>query len=193
MPPKIILKSGAKPFEFFDRDETSRCLPIFFDIESKKKTVQCNWGGVHVNSSHLARHQQAAVCNQKVASNARMRTRTPSGRGLLKLYVHTNKKCSSLRPLMRCSIYSKISNLIELFLWLQTDLLPFYPPKESEQGLPAIAKAGMTPRAFFSNLMFEDAHETCANDREPSSPLPWSLKSWEWWVRNLPLSAPWLR
>ena len=35
-------------------------------------------------------------------------------------------------------------------------------------------KAGLTPRAPFSNLIFEDAHETCANDEELplSSPLP---------------------
>ena len=72
MPPKFILKPGTEPFEFFDGDGTSSRLLIFFDIETKKETVQCNRCGLHVNSSHLARHRQAAVCNQKVVSNARM-------------------------------------------------------------------------------------------------------------------------
>lgn len=46
--------------------------------------------------------------------------------------------------------------------------------KESEQELPVTPKAGLTPRASFSNLMFGDAHETCVNDQElpPSSPSP---------------------
>ena len=45
MPQKVsesarIFKPGAKPFEFFDADRMSRRLPIFFNIERKKETVQ---------------------------------------------------------------------------------------------------------------------------------------------------------
>lgn len=51
---------------------------------------------------------------------------------------------------------------------------------ESEQELlPVTPKAGLTPRASFSNLlMFENAHKSCENDNSeelplaPSSPLP---------------------
>jgi hypothetical protein len=57
MPPKNILKPGAKPFEFLDVDGTSRSLPIFVNIETKKETVQCNQCGVHINSAHLAHRQ----------------------------------------------------------------------------------------------------------------------------------------
>ena len=60
------------PFEFFDANGTSRHLPIFFNMETKKETVQCNQCGVYVNSAHLARHRQAAICDQKVRSNAQM-------------------------------------------------------------------------------------------------------------------------
>jgi hypothetical protein len=78
LPPKVadwILKSDALPFEFFDANGsygTSRRLPIFFNIGTKKETVQCNQCGVYVNSAHLARHQQAAICDQKARSNAQM-------------------------------------------------------------------------------------------------------------------------
>jgi hypothetical protein len=54
MPPKIILKPGAKPFEFFDADGMSRSLPIFVNTETNKETVQCNRCGIHINSAHLA-------------------------------------------------------------------------------------------------------------------------------------------
>ena len=50
-----------------------------------------------------------------------------------------------------------------------------YTPKDSEQEQPVTPKAGLTPRASYSNVMFTDAHETCANlnDQElQASPLP---------------------
>ena len=75
MPPKTtdwILKPGAIPFEFFDADGTSSHLPIFFNVETKKVTVQCNQCGIHINSTHLPRHQRAAICDQKARSNAKM-------------------------------------------------------------------------------------------------------------------------
>ena len=58
---------------FFGADGTFRCFPIFFDIETRKETIQSNRCGVHVSSTHLSRHQhwQAAICDQKARSDAR--------------------------------------------------------------------------------------------------------------------------
>jgi ribosomal protein L37E len=67
-----ILKPGAKPFEFFDEDGTSRHLPIFFNNENTKETVQCNRCGEHVNFAHLVHHQKAVICDQKAKSKERM-------------------------------------------------------------------------------------------------------------------------
>ena len=77
MPPKItdwILKPGAIPFEFFDADAsgTFSHLPIFFNVETKKETEQCNQCRIHINSAHLLRHQKAAIYDQKARSNAKM-------------------------------------------------------------------------------------------------------------------------
>ena len=72
MPPKFILKPEAKPFEFFDEDGTSRSFPIFVNIETKKDAVQCNRCGFYLNAGYLTRHQQAATCKQKAASNVRL-------------------------------------------------------------------------------------------------------------------------
>ena len=74
-PPKVkswTLKPEAKPFEFFNEDGTSRHLPIFFNTENMKESVQCNRCREHVNPVHLARHQKAAICDQKAKINERM-------------------------------------------------------------------------------------------------------------------------
>ena len=97
MPPKFILKPGAEPFEFFDGDRTSSRLPIFFDKEIKKETVQSM--RVTRKSSHLARHQQAAVCNQKVVSNARMQNQNAEREKLAEtVRILLTEKRPSLRP-----------------------------------------------------------------------------------------------
>ena len=70
--------------------------------------------------------------------------------------AHTTNREKSISSPPKCTA--------QFILKLQTysELFPWTP------------KAGLTPRAPFSNLIFEDAHETCANDEElsPSSPLP---------------------
>ena len=97
MPPKFILKTGAKLFEFFEEDGTSRSLLIFVNMETKKETVQCNQCGMHINVSHLAHHQQAAICNQKVASNIRLQNQNEEREKLSEtVHILTEKS-----PLMR--------------------------------------------------------------------------------------------
>lgn len=110
MPPKYILKLGAKPFEFFEEDGTSKGLPIFVNMETKKETVQCNRCGMHINVSHLVRQQQAAICNQKVTSNIRLQNQNDEREKLAKTgHILTEKSPSPLR----CP-QSELHNLLKL-------------------------------------------------------------------------------
>ena len=95
MSPKVadwILKPDALPFEFFDANGTARHLPIFFNTETKKETVSAN----------LARHQQAAICDQKVKSNARMQIQNAERERLADtvhiLKLEEKPESPSLRP-----------------------------------------------------------------------------------------------
>jgi hypothetical protein len=111
MPPKVtdwILKPGAIPFEFFDSDGTSRCLPIFIDIGTKKETVQCNRCGIHINSAHLARHQQAAICDQKARVNARMQNQNAERERLAETVRILTEKSPPIQVLPQSALHNFI-------------------------------------------------------------------------------------
>ena len=93
-----ILKPGAKPFEFFDAVGTLRRLLAFFNTETRKEIVQCNQCGVHVNSAHLASHQQATICIQKARSNARMQNQNAELKKLTETVRILTKKSPSIHP-----------------------------------------------------------------------------------------------
>jgi hypothetical protein len=113
MPPKVtdwILKLGAIPFEFFDADGTSRRLPIFIDtsIGTKKKTVQCNQCGIHINSAHLARHQQAAICDQKARVNAMMQNQNAERERLAETVRILTEKSPPIQVLPQSALHNFI-------------------------------------------------------------------------------------
>ena len=159
-------------------------------METKKETVQCNQCGVYVNSAHLARHRQAAICDQKVRSNAQMQMQNAE-RERLADTLKEKPESPFLRTQSALHNLLEIWNFSESFQWIQASELwiclrdyrhnhrfplnRFFIPRESEQEQPVTPKAGLNPHASFSNLIFglEDAHKTCANDQELSpSPSP---------------------